>query len=432
MITKTLAFLMLLCLPTLAQVEMQQSYSYAGPHFYFDALSFKGVQDKSRLDFYFQIPYNELQFIKHGDRFEGSYEISLKLSDKDGNPVLEQAWNERPSCQTFDETENRSIFSSSERQFVVQPGIYTLQVTVADSETQKSFVAKRPFEARNYSDSSEGISDIMLLKGSSFSGGKKTIVPNISGNVISQNDSFPIFYEVYFPKTNDSTCATTEIFNAKKELVYSDSSWIAGPDKTKRVIAEVPKDSIPMGIYRLSVVLRKSTDKETPVTATASHFFSIHFPDLPLSILNIDDAADEMLYIANSSTIDSIKSAHDAFTKEKRFLNFWQNYKTNSSSRGNTIMDEYFNRVAYANEHFTRYFKGWKTDMGMIYILFGPPNAVDRHPFEVDSKPYEVWDYYQRNHQFVFVDETGFGDYRLITPLSDVYSPPYGPDFIGR
>jgi len=70
--------------------------------------------------------------------------------------------------------------------------------------------------------------------------------------------------------------------------------------------------------------------------------------------------------------------------------------------------------------------------MGMIYILFGPPNSVDRHPFDIDSKPYEVWYYYQKDRQFMFVDETGFGDYRLMNPLSDVTSPSNGPDFIGR
>ena len=130
--------------------------------------------------------------------------------------------------------------------------------------------------------------------------------------------------------------------------------------------------------------------------------------------------------------IDSIKSAKDILSKERIFLAFWQRYNTNPSSKQNPVMDEYFNRVAYANAHFSHYFAGWKSDMGMIYILFGPPNNVDRHPFEVDSKPYEVWDYFQRNRQFIFVDETGFGDYRLTNPLSDVYSSPYGPDFIGR
>lgn len=235
-----------------------------------------------------------------------------------------------------------------------------------------------------------------------------------------------------FPAAIDSVFETTEVSNMKKELVFSNSKWITGTDKTKRVIDEIPKDSVPMGVYKLSVSLHESADKNAHATAIASRLFSIHFPDLPITILNLDGAAEEMLYVARASTIDSIKNALDPFTKEKIFLNFWQNYSPNRTSSINPMMNLYFNRVAYANEHFTHYLKGWKTDMGMIYILFGPPNSVDRHPFEVDTKPYEVWDYYQRNREFVFMDETGFGDYRLLTPLSDVYSPPYGPDFIGK
>ncbi len=411
---------------------MQQSYSYGLPHFYFDALNFKADQGKSRLDFYFQIPYDEIQFTKQGNEFKSSYEISLQLIDEEGNSALEQTWDVRPACQSFDETTSRSIFSSSERQIIVPPGNYTLQVTVADSETKRSFMEKRAFTARDYASSSASISDIMLLKSSSFSGGKKIIIPNVDGNVISRSDSFPIFYEVDFPAAIDSVFETTEVSNMKKELVFSNSKWITGTDKTKRVIDEIPKDSVPMGVYKLSVSLHESADKNAHATAIASRLFSIHFPDLPITILNLDGAAEEMLYVARASTIDSIKNALDPFTKEKIFLNFWQNYSPNRTSSINPMMNLYFNRVAYANEHFTHYLKGWKTDMGMIYILFGPPNSVDRHPFEVDTKPYEVWDYYQRNREFVFMDETGFGDYRLLTPLSDVYSPPYGPDFIGK
>jgi hypothetical protein len=80
-------------------------------------------------------------------------------------------------------------------------------------------------------------------------------------------------------------------------------------------------------------------------------------------------------------------------------------------------MEQYYARVEYANKHFSHFMEGWRTDMGMVYIMFGPPSNVERHPFDIDSKPYEVWAYYDLNYQFVFVDSTGFGDYRLITPI---------------
>lgn len=78
-------------------------------------------------------------------------------------------------------------------------------------------------------------------------------------------------------------------------------------------------------------------------------------------------------------------------------------------------MLEYYRRIDHANRNFEAYRReGWQTDMGMVYVSLGPPDYIDRHPFAVDSKPYEVWDYYNLNRQFVFIDYTGFGDYRLV------------------
>ena len=76
-------------------------------------------------------------------------------------------------------------------------------------------------------------------------------------------------------------------------------------------------------------------------------------------------------------------------------------------------MDEYFRRIHYSNSAFSSLIKGWQSDRGMLYVIFGPPDEVERHPFAPDVKPYEVWAYYEFGRAFVFIDETGFGDYRL-------------------
>ena len=49
------------------------------------------------------------------------------------------------------------------------------------------------------------------------------------------------------------------------------------------------------------------------------------------------------------------------------------------------------------------------------------PNNIERHPFDIDAKPYEIWTYYEQNREFVFVDATGFGDYRLQNPMWDLW-----------
>jgi len=80
-------------------------------------------------------------------------------------------------------------------------------------------------------------------------------------------------------------------------------------------------------------------------------------------------------------------------------------------------MEEYYKRIKYANEHFGIYDKeGYKTDMGLVYVKFGPPDEIDRHPFELDVRAYQVWYYYRLNRKFLFVDVNGYGEYELRYP----------------
>ena len=57
--------------------------------------------------------------------------------------------------------------------------------------------------------------------------------------------------------------------------------------------------------------------------------------------------------------------------------------------------------------------------MGMVYIIYGEPNTIERYPFTENTKPYEIWQYYSANKEFIYVDETGFGDYKLAIPIWD-------------
>ncbi|HEX6588103.1 MAG TPA: GWxTD domain-containing protein [Longimicrobiales bacterium] len=59
---------------------------------------------------------------------------------------------------------------------------------------------------------------------------------------------------------------------------------------------------------------------------------------------------------------------------------------------------------------------GWRTDRGRLWIRYGTPADRIRRPFPVaDTRPYEIW-YYDvgPGYVYLFVDEGGFGDYRLL------------------
>jgi len=55
------------------------------------------------------------------------------------------------------------------------------------------------------------------------------------------------------------------------------------------------------------------------------------------------------------------------------------------------LISIYYNRAYFANLYFTSFKQGWKTDRGMIYVIYGPPQAIYRN----DSQ--EKWVYYRKS-----------------------------------
>jgi len=155
--------------------------------------------------------------------------------------------------------------------------------------------------------------------------------------------------------------------------------------------------------------------------ASVSRGCIIRMKNMPLFITDIDKATEQLRYIAKGSEIDHIREATTPDEKQKRFLEFWSKHNPDPKASYNELMEEYYSRVEYADKNYTNYMEGWKTDRGMILIQFGPPQNIERHPFNSDNKPYEIWYYYDQNREFIFVDETGFGDYRLVYPETDLW-----------
>jgi len=98
------------------------------------------------------------------------------------------------------------------------------------------------------------------------------------------------------------------------------------------------------------------------------------------------------------------------FLKDKKLGidEFWLDVAGNAN-RALTLVEKYYTRVEEANKYFTSYQEGWKTDRGMIYIVYGPPNSINR------SDPVEVWTYGDPNSPMAI--NFKFAKYR--NPYSD-------------
>lgn len=115
------------------------------------------------------------------------------------------------------------------------------------------------------------------------------------------------------------------------------------------------------------------------------------------------------------------KESRESFIKE-----FWANRDLEPDTEENEFKKEFFRRVEYASKYFREGKPGWKTDRGRIYIIFGPPDKIERQPslMSPNEKALLLWIYYGYNFAIKFVDRRGNGVYTF-----DPYSGVYGDFF---
>ncbi len=422
-----LAAILSVCCPTQAQVEVGGvSPEYADPSFYIDAIAFASVNGPgSRLDVFAQVGYDLLSFVKREDLYDASYEMTISIFDSTNALVNEKLWTEDIKGVSFERSVSASSLSITQRVFSVSPGRFTLRVVMRDKESKVSRQVVKQILVSDFAASDFTMSDIMLLGRVTMQGDRRSITPSISPNIGLIPDAFFMYFEVYNTRNLDTVKFVTNVRDRKGDAVMTSDTLVALKPGRSELILRVAHGNLAIGDYRLIVGARlpHATDDEQAL-ATTNRIVVVRWQGLPRSIKDLDLAIEQVRYIAKDDELSVLKSAQTSEEKQARFAEFWKKRDLNPNTARNEKMEEYYARVEYANKTFSHYIEGWKTDMGMVYIIFGAPNNVDRHPFEVDSKPYEVWSYYDINYSFVFVDQTGFGDYRLETPIWEVWQRP--------
>ena len=396
-----------------------------GPVFFVDAISYMSdIVDKSRIDIYVQVPYEELRFVKENDQYVARYDLALRLYGPSDQLEIERSWRETIQVKDFQQTGSMGLYRLTQKSIDVVPGSYRLEILFRDEESDRQAQSKKTILVPDFHKDPVSLSDIMLVNRMTTSGEQKAVVPNIAGVLDDPVTEFFVFFEIYHVPQRDSVLLRWKLFNADRKELVREERIEPTPEGRTQSFVHISGVKLTSGNYLVTVEALEAKpggDGAGVPLAITSRAFSVRSKDLPPTITDLDKAIDQLRYIASGTEIDSIREAPDESAKKQRFLEFWQRRDPDPQTARNELMEEYYDRVDYANKHFGHYIEGWKTDMGMVFIRFGQPENVERHPFEYDSKPYEIWYYYQLNRQFIFVDETGFGDYRLRYPTTDLW-----------
>jgi GWxTD domain-containing protein len=139
----------------------------------------------------------------------------------------------------------------------------------------------------------------------------------------------------------------------------------------------------------------------------------------------------DVAYIITDEERKAFKKLETDDEREKFIEEFWRRRDPDPDTDENEFREEYYERIAYANEHYASGIPGWKTDRGRIYIMWGKPDETETHPSggaynresyegggSTSTYPFERWFYRYlpgvgSGVEIEFVDPTGSGEYRI-------------------
>jgi GWxTD domain-containing protein len=139
----------------------------------------------------------------------------------------------------------------------------------------------------------------------------------------------------------------------------------------------------------------------------------------------------DVAYIITDEERKAFKKLETDEEREQFIEAFWRRRDPDPDTDENEYKEEYYERIAYANEHYTSGIPGWKTDRGRVYIMYGKPDELETHPSggsydrpsyqgggTTSTYPFEIWFYRYlpgigSGVEIEFVDPTGTGEYRI-------------------
>ncbi len=409
------------------------------PEFQFDILSFQTKTfslDSARVDTYVAVPFSWLMFLNADDKYVADYEVTVSITELKTDSIIRK--RSQPLTVILGTSEWEKLHEldltradASQYSFILKQGAdYEARIEIKDLSTHKEMASSSRFTVLSFPPTTSSISDIVLYKSKSGA----HITPHIGSDISSLIiDEAGIFCELYNAPQSVPFWLMQRISTVDDGEEISRSITVLVSTGQKRIPVFLPfiQEDLWSGKYVLETFILGDVKDTILASSTAlqSHALAYRTRNIevtgvhgvPLASLDLDDAIQQLTYVAQGGAYDSLFHAETKQEKRKAIMDFWDKMNWYKDQRTTRPMEVFYRRVQYANEHFKTMGQGWRSDRGKVYIMLGSPTSIDRHPYDATNKPYELWQYYDLSQQYYFSDQFMMGDYRLVS-----ISPPTG------
>jgi GWxTD domain-containing protein len=413
--------------------------------FEFDYAQFGYDSTSNYIEFYYSFNQASLKVGSENSQsnLQGLLKIFILNSQTKDTIVLNQ-WRVKHDVDTSQLNDQVLVGTLG---FVVPVGVYDCEFTGSDINNPEMFrEIKEQLKVTPYLDKDLSISDIQLaskmVQGSEninsiFYKNTYEVIP-IPNVVFGKSQPALFFYaEVYNLQSpllkSDQLKMVQMIYNSRGKLIKEKFKYLSRTANTRVEVGSHILSTYPTDTYTLVIALIDSINNSG--ISTAKKFF-VYNPDIvivdtfevsstpvlsstfgSMSEEELDDLFAKSKYVASETEIDKYERLTNIDGKREFMFEFWKAKDENSSTPENEFYRQYLQRIELCNDRYTSMGKsGWKTDRGRIFLLYGEPTEIERYPNQLETRPYEIWQYteIEGGVYFIFADLTGFSDYTLI------------------
>ena len=367
-------------------------------------------KDSIKVTTFVEIPFSSLQFIKRNSDFIASYSASVMLTDSNEKQLIKKVWSDSIVVGEYIHTQSKLRTKKHFINFNVSKEKYKITSELYDNDTRKKGSKKK------------NLNFIKQKKTPSLM--EPIIITNLKGEWGFDSDEFPILGRKITNIDNGLNILASGFVDDTPYLI--DTKILLGDEK---IVLPAIEDATENGFFVHMIKIEKEylesfntkiifELKQSKKVKKIEKNITIFKPGISGFVKNIESSFRQMKYILTTSERKNAKGKKGK-DLENIFLKYWEKRDPTPETSLNELMEEYYIRVNYVNEYFNMSWKeGWETDFGMIYILFGPPDEIQRSNVNSsNASTYQVWYYNRLNKQFVFKDQNGFGDFRLDRPF---------------
>lgn len=353
----------------------------------------------------FSVPTRVLTFARDAEQYHASYHVTIELK-RDSSVVRRYAGWEVVRVASFRETSRAEESVIFQQYLAVAPGGYTLSLRASDSTSGRYAVTTAGVEVPRYDDGTSAAPIAVYHVEPRLD--RRTVpalVPNPRSTAVFGRDSvLTLYVESYGAR--DSTLLPLRVLDQQKRPILSDTV-------RARRRGDLLSGTVSLQVARLGLgAIFAELQTENGATVLVPLLVSLG------EGLGVATFEEMLEYLRYYTTVERLRAMRDTTVAQRprAWARFLQETDPSPATIEHEGLRDYFQRLAEANARFRdEGIPGWLTERGMVYTTLGEPDNVyvPSGPRSIERGRALVWDYARYRAQFVFVDPTGFGKWRL-------------------